>query len=408
MQVDDLLGAIWLPGDGKVNPTDLTQSLAKGARQGGATDPRAGAGDRLRGRRRPTAAGHRRAHRPGRRRVPRWSSTAPGQWAQGARRPGSASTVPLHSAEHFYVVTEAVDGHPPGPADHARPGRLDVLQGGGRRPGRRRLRAGGQAVALAGRPAVPLRVPAARGGLGALLGADGRGAAADPGAGRDRDPEVLQRAGVVHARQPVPARRGARARRRASSAPASTRSASPPPAAPGGRSPSGSSAGEPPDDLVGVDVRRFAPFHARPVVLRDRVAEVLGPALRGAVAEPRGPRPPATCGSRPLHDRLAAAGARVRLADGLGAAERLRPRRARPSSTPGASRPGCPGRRPSSGPPGPTSRSSTRRRSRSTSSPGPDALAGAAVGLRRRRRRRRSAAASTRRSSTSAAPTRPT
>ena len=36
MQVDDLLGAIWLPGDGKVNPTDLTQSLAKGARQGGA------------------------------------------------------------------------------------------------------------------------------------------------------------------------------------------------------------------------------------------------------------------------------------------------------------------------------------------------------------------------------------
>ena len=36
MQVDDLLGALWLPGDGKVNPTDLTQSLAKGARMGGA------------------------------------------------------------------------------------------------------------------------------------------------------------------------------------------------------------------------------------------------------------------------------------------------------------------------------------------------------------------------------------
>ena len=30
MQVDDLLGAIWLPGDGKVNPADLTQSLARG------------------------------------------------------------------------------------------------------------------------------------------------------------------------------------------------------------------------------------------------------------------------------------------------------------------------------------------------------------------------------------------
>ena len=37
MQVDDVLGALWLPGDGKVNPTDLTQSLAKGARMGGAT-----------------------------------------------------------------------------------------------------------------------------------------------------------------------------------------------------------------------------------------------------------------------------------------------------------------------------------------------------------------------------------
>src|SRR3954468_6408270 len=36
MQVDALLGAIWLPGDGKVNPSDLTQSLARGARLGGA------------------------------------------------------------------------------------------------------------------------------------------------------------------------------------------------------------------------------------------------------------------------------------------------------------------------------------------------------------------------------------
>ena len=32
MRTDDLVGAVWLPGDGKANPTDLTQSLAKGAR----------------------------------------------------------------------------------------------------------------------------------------------------------------------------------------------------------------------------------------------------------------------------------------------------------------------------------------------------------------------------------------
>src|SRR5688572_1883973 len=36
MRTDDLAGAVWLPGDGKANPTDLTQSLAKGARDAGA------------------------------------------------------------------------------------------------------------------------------------------------------------------------------------------------------------------------------------------------------------------------------------------------------------------------------------------------------------------------------------
>src|SRR5215472_11315864 len=36
MRTDDLTGAVWIPGDGKANPTDLTQSLAKGARMGGA------------------------------------------------------------------------------------------------------------------------------------------------------------------------------------------------------------------------------------------------------------------------------------------------------------------------------------------------------------------------------------
>ena len=94
----------------------------------------------------------------------------------GARPLGDLAgvTVPLHSAEHFYVVTEPGRGRAPGPADPARPGRLDLLQGGGRRPGGRRLRARGQAVGRARRDPVPVRVPAARGGLGPLLGADGR------------------------------------------------------------------------------------------------------------------------------------------------------------------------------------------------------------------------------------------
>ena len=35
MRTDDLVGAVWLPGDGKANPADITQALAKGARNGG-------------------------------------------------------------------------------------------------------------------------------------------------------------------------------------------------------------------------------------------------------------------------------------------------------------------------------------------------------------------------------------
>src|SRR4051812_5689394 len=36
IRIDDLVGAIWLPADGKANPTDLTLALAKGARLRGA------------------------------------------------------------------------------------------------------------------------------------------------------------------------------------------------------------------------------------------------------------------------------------------------------------------------------------------------------------------------------------
>ena len=36
MQVDDLVGASWLPTDGQASPSDITQSLAKGARMHGA------------------------------------------------------------------------------------------------------------------------------------------------------------------------------------------------------------------------------------------------------------------------------------------------------------------------------------------------------------------------------------
>ncbi len=108
MRVDDLVGAIWLPGDGKANPTDLTYALAKGARMRGARIHEKtrvldilSADDRVTGVR--TDAGDIEAE---------VVVNCAGQWAKqiGAM---AGVNVPLHSAEHFYVVSERIEGvHP--------------------------------------------------------------------------------------------------------------------------------------------------------------------------------------------------------------------------------------------------------------------------------------------------------
>jgi heterotetrameric sarcosine oxidase gamma subunit len=105
MAVDDLAGAIWLPGDGRANPTDLTAALARGARDRGVT---------IRERTRVTGiqssenavTGVRTDHGDVEAEV---VVNCAGQWAKqvGAM---CGVTVPLHSAEHFYVVTEQIDG----------------------------------------------------------------------------------------------------------------------------------------------------------------------------------------------------------------------------------------------------------------------------------------------------------
>src|SRR3990172_3125284 len=46
MRTDDLVGAVWIPGDGKANPADITQALARGARGGGGRGPQGGQGTR--------------------------------------------------------------------------------------------------------------------------------------------------------------------------------------------------------------------------------------------------------------------------------------------------------------------------------------------------------------------------
>ena len=105
MRVDDLVGAIWLPADGKANPTDLTFALAKGARMRGTRviektrvlDILTHDG-RVTGVR--TDAGDVEAE---------IVVNCAGQWAKQVGAMAGVN-VPQHSAEHFYVVTEHIDG----------------------------------------------------------------------------------------------------------------------------------------------------------------------------------------------------------------------------------------------------------------------------------------------------------
>ncbi len=105
MRTDDLKGAVWLPSDGKANPADITQALAKGARQGGV---------RIFEKTRVTALKTKDGRIAG-------VSTdqgeiaaeivvcCSGQWSRAlARQVGVA--VPLYSCEHMYIVTKRIEG----------------------------------------------------------------------------------------------------------------------------------------------------------------------------------------------------------------------------------------------------------------------------------------------------------
>ncbi|MCA0336422.1 MAG: FAD-dependent oxidoreductase [Actinobacteria bacterium] len=109
---EDLVGAIWLPGDGRANPTDLTLSLAKGARALAVqVRERVRVTEILADRSgpHPRATGVRTEHGDVEAEV---VVNCAGQWAN-ALAATIGVTVPLHSAEHFYVVTDQIEGvHP--------------------------------------------------------------------------------------------------------------------------------------------------------------------------------------------------------------------------------------------------------------------------------------------------------
>ncbi len=108
MRTDDLTGAVWIPGDGKANPADVTAALARGARAGGVRICEnvkvtgitvvngAVAGVR-------TSAGDLSCE---------VVVNCGGLWAREIGRLGGV-TVPLHPVEHMYVVTRPFDGVPP-------------------------------------------------------------------------------------------------------------------------------------------------------------------------------------------------------------------------------------------------------------------------------------------------------
>ncbi|MDQ1733707.1 MAG: hypothetical protein QOK10_3866 [Pseudonocardiales bacterium] len=109
LEATDLVGAIWLPGDGTANPTDLTAALARGARLGGA---RIIEQARVTGltTREGTVRGVTVSRADGDRFIEAdIVVNCAGQWAKAVGLLGGV-TVPLHSAEHFYVVTEQLDG----------------------------------------------------------------------------------------------------------------------------------------------------------------------------------------------------------------------------------------------------------------------------------------------------------
>lgn len=105
MEVSDLVGASWLPTDGQASPSDITQSLAKGARMHGATiveNVRVTGFDMEEGRIRRvrTTLGDIACEKV---------VNCAGQWA---RQVGAMAgiNVPLQPVKHQYIITEKVPG----------------------------------------------------------------------------------------------------------------------------------------------------------------------------------------------------------------------------------------------------------------------------------------------------------
>ncbi len=108
MRTDDLVGAVWIPGDGKANPADITQALARGARAGGA---RLMEGVKVTGVNvaRGAVTGVETSAGPIATEI---LVNCAGMWARELGRM-SGVTIPLHACEHMYIVTQPIEGVAP-------------------------------------------------------------------------------------------------------------------------------------------------------------------------------------------------------------------------------------------------------------------------------------------------------
>ncbi len=105
MRTEDLVGAVWLPNDAKANPADLTQALARGARKLGVriferTKATGFSIDRGRVTSVGTARGDIECQ---------YAVNCGGQWAKAIAEQVGV-TVPLQPAEHYYIVTDEIEG----------------------------------------------------------------------------------------------------------------------------------------------------------------------------------------------------------------------------------------------------------------------------------------------------------
>ena len=272
-RTDDLLAGFHVPGDGRVNPVDLTIALAKGARQLGVriiegvsvTDVLTGPRSRVDRRRAPT---------DGTTIECEYVVNCAGMWARelGAR---NGLVIPNQAAEHYYLITDTIDGLDPERADLRGPGVVRLLPRGGRRHDGRPVRAAGRAVAGRGHPAGLLvrQDPAGLGPDGArswrrrwpACRSPSTSASARSSAGRSRSPPTSRR----------------RSARRPASATTSSR--------PGMNSVGILSAGglgrvlahwiitgAPDVDVTGFNVDRFRPWQPDDAYRAARTTEILG------------------------------------------------------------------------------------------------------------------------------------